>query len=137
MALGDVLDRDPGFGRQRCRALPHPIAQRLGKLRVIEDADAVGIEKPRHPLGVADHRQRPGDHHPVVAGQHPGYPIVIAFRQRLAHGIPRQVTLSRGMLHQTYWFRLRRLRGTVDRAGRNVSEHRAGLETANVEADPP
>ena len=29
------------------------------------------------------------------------------------------------------------LGGTADRAGRNVSEHRAGLETVNVGADPP
>jgi hypothetical protein len=28
-------------------------------------------------------------------------------------------------------------RGTADRAGRNVSEHRAGLEIVNVGADPP
>jgi hypothetical protein len=28
-------------------------------------------------------------------------------------------------------------RGTADRAGRNASEHRAGLERVNVGADPP
>jgi hypothetical protein len=28
-------------------------------------------------------------------------------------------------------------RGSADRAGRNVSEHRAGLESSNVGADPP
>lgn len=28
-------------------------------------------------------------------------------------------------------------RGPADRAGRNVREHRAGPETADVEADPP
>jgi hypothetical protein len=28
-------------------------------------------------------------------------------------------------------------RGSADRAGRNVSEHRAGLEISNVGADPP
>jgi hypothetical protein len=28
-------------------------------------------------------------------------------------------------------------RGSADRAGRNASEHRAGLETVNVGADPP
>jgi hypothetical protein len=37
MTLGDVLDRDRGFLRQRRRALPHAIAQRRGKLRVIEN----------------------------------------------------------------------------------------------------
>ena len=28
-------------------------------------------------------------------------------------------------------------RGSADRAGRNVSEHQAGLEMVNVEGDPP
>ena len=107
--LREVLDGDPGLGGQRCRTLAHPIAQRHGKLRVVEDADAVGIEKPGHPLGIANRRQRPGDHHPVVAGQHPGDPVVVALRQRLAHAAP-PATMPRGRLHQTYWFRLRRLR---------------------------
>jgi hypothetical protein len=34
-------------------------------------------------------------------------------------------------------FEKRPYRGPADRAGRNVSEHRAGLEIVNVGADPP
>lgn len=34
-------------------------------------------------------------------------------------------------------FEKRPRRGSADRAGRNVSEHRAGLEIVNVGADPP
>jgi hypothetical protein len=34
-------------------------------------------------------------------------------------------------------FEKRPRRGSADRAGRNVSEHQAGLEMVNVEADPP
>jgi hypothetical protein len=81
MRLGDVLDQDPSLGGQRRRTLAHPIAQRLGEVRVVEDADATGIEIPSHPCGVAHYGQRPSDHQPVVARQHPGNPIVVALRQ--------------------------------------------------------
>jgi hypothetical protein len=37
VALGDVLDRDPCLRCQRCRPLAHAVAQRRGKLRVIEE----------------------------------------------------------------------------------------------------
>ena len=54
-----------------------------GKFRVVEDADPSGIQVTGHPVGIANPRQRPGDHHPVVARQHPGNPVVVALRQRL------------------------------------------------------
>jgi RNA-directed DNA polymerase len=41
-----------------------------------------------HPSSIAGHRQRPGYHQSVVARQHPGDPLVVAFRQRLAHAAP-------------------------------------------------
>ena len=85
VALGDVLDRDPRLRCQRCRPLAHAVAQRRGKLRVIEDANPDGVEKPRHSLGVAHRGKRPGHHHPVVTGQHAGDPIVIALRERPRH----------------------------------------------------
>jgi hypothetical protein len=31
-----------------------------------------------------------------MAGQYPGDPVVVALRQRFAHGIPRKMTLSAG-----------------------------------------
>jgi hypothetical protein len=84
VALADMLDRDPCFSGQRCRRLPHPVAQRRGKVRIVEDADPVGVEEPRHPLGVADGGQRPGHNNPVVAGQNAGNPVVVAFTSALA-----------------------------------------------------
>ena len=54
------------LGGQQCRSLAHSITQRLGKCRVVEDADAIGIEIPGHPRRVAYHRQCAGDDHTVV-----------------------------------------------------------------------
>src|SRR5271166_3280353 len=58
----------------------------------------------------AANRQCPADHDPIVARQYPCDPIVVALRQRLRHAPPNQMTISPRRLHQTYWFRLRRLR---------------------------
>ena len=109
MRLGDVLDGNSRFGGQRCRTVAHAVAQRLGKLGVVEDADALGIQIPGHPGSIANPRQRAGDHQSVVARKYPADPVVVAFRQRLAHPPP-PATMPQGRLHQTYWFRLRRLR---------------------------
>jgi hypothetical protein len=81
MLLGDELDRNPGLQRQRLGVFPHTITQRRGKLRIIENANLVGVEKLRHPGREAHPRERPGHHHPIIAGQHPGNPIVIPLRQ--------------------------------------------------------
>ena len=98
MALGNVLDANPGLERKRCGPIPHTIAQRLGELWIIEDANARGIQEPRHPLRIADDRQRAGDHDTVVAGQNPRDPLVIPLGQRLGHAAPHQMTLSTGKL---------------------------------------
>jgi len=110
MTLGDVLDRDRGFLRQRRRALPHAIAQRRGKLRVIENPNLVGVKKPRHPLRVARPRKRSRHHHPVITGQNTRNPLLVALRQRRHHTAPRHQLHRRPILHQPLWFRLRRLR---------------------------
>jgi hypothetical protein len=81
VAFGDVLDRDSGLHRHRRGARAHRIAQRRGKLRIIENPNLVGVEKPRHSLGVAHPRKRPRHHHPIKTGQHRGNPLVVAFRQ--------------------------------------------------------
>ena len=86
MALGDMLNRDPGFSGQRCRRLAHPIAQCHGKLRVVENTDLVGVEEPRHPVRVADGGERPGHHNPVVAGQHFRNSVAVAFHKCAHHG---------------------------------------------------
>src|ERR1700732_4124393 len=85
VALGDVLDRDPRLRCQRCRPLAHAVAQRRGKLRVIEDANPDRVEKLRHSRGVAHRGKRPGHYHTVVTGQHAGDPIVIALGERPRH----------------------------------------------------
>jgi hypothetical protein len=87
VVLGDMLDRDPGFSGPRCRRLAHPVAQYHGKFRVVENTDLVGVEEPRHPLGVADGGKRPGHHNPVVTAQDPGYPVSVAlFHKRACRG---------------------------------------------------
>src|SRR5215469_7985488 len=107
MRLGDVLDRDPCRSCEGYGTLPYAIPQRHCELRVVEDADPTGVEKPRHALGIADTGQRPGDHHPVVARQDPSYLPTVALDQRLAHTSPRH---PGGRLLEAYWFRLCRLR---------------------------
>jgi hypothetical protein len=96
MLVADVLDRDSRSRGQRRRLLAHLVTQRFGKLRVIEDAHVIGVEKFRHPIGVANRGQRSGDHHPVVARQHPGNPVVVAFQQGAAHGILGCCGIGRG-----------------------------------------
>ena len=88
MRLAYVLDLNTGLSRQRRGCLADAFAQRLGEVRVIEDADPSGVEIPRHPLGVAHRRQRPGDHQPVVTRQHPTDPVGIPLRQCLGHAVP-------------------------------------------------
>jgi hypothetical protein len=81
VALGDVLDRDPGLRRHCRRARTHRIAQCRGELRIIEGPDVAGVKKSSHAGGVAHAGKSPGHHHPVITGQHAGNPLVIALRQ--------------------------------------------------------
>ena len=83
--LVDVLD---GHARHRRRfhgRRTNAIAQRLGKARVVKDADAARVQKARHPLRVTRPRQRACNDHPVVAGQHAHQPLAISLRQHLRH----------------------------------------------------
>jgi hypothetical protein len=66
MRLAHVLDADPRFRRHGRRCLADPFAQCLGELGVVEDADPVRVEISRHAIGIANRRQCPGDHQPVV-----------------------------------------------------------------------
>ena len=43
------------------------------------------MEEPGHPGCVADRRKCPGYHHPIVAGQDPGNPVVIAIHKCACH----------------------------------------------------
>jgi putative membrane protein len=75
----------PACAASDAAPLAHTVAQRRGKLRVIEDANPDRVENFRHSCGVAHRGKRPGHHHPVVTGQHAGDPIVIALRERPCH----------------------------------------------------
>ena len=85
MRLGNVLDPCPLLGCQLLRAFPNPIAQRLGKARVVEDPNPIGVQKARHARRVADPRQRTRNHNPVVAGQHSMQAPLISLRQHPHH----------------------------------------------------
>jgi len=65
--LLDVLNRRAGFGRQALGIPLDLLGQRLGEERVVEDADAAGVEDTGHPLGVAGPRQRARDDDAVKA----------------------------------------------------------------------
>jgi hypothetical protein len=80
-----VLDAHAGGCRNLRRILPDLIAQAGGKLRIIENADAVRVKKGRHALGMANDRKRAGYNNPVIAGKHPGNPLIVAFNKPLRH----------------------------------------------------
>jgi len=109
VALGNMLNRDPGFRCQQRCLIAHLIAQRHRKVRVVENTDLVGVEEPRHPTCVADGRKRPGHNNPVVTGQHTGNPVAVAFHKRACHKHPRLSWRRMAML-QPLWFRFIRLR---------------------------
>ena len=85
MALCDVFDRDIGCVRHARRRRTHLIAQFRGKVGILENANAVRVEKPRHPVGVAHRGQCPGDDHPVVATQNPRDPGVVTLLKCPGH----------------------------------------------------
>jgi hypothetical protein len=65
----DELDFEPGLRSQAFGVLANPVAIGLGPFRIVEDADAVGVEIVRHALGKADLRNGAGDDDAVVTGK--------------------------------------------------------------------
>ena len=61
VAAGNVFDGNAGSRSQLGRALTHTVAKRLGKSRIVEDADLPRREKCRHPRRIARPRQGAGD----------------------------------------------------------------------------
>ena len=55
-ALAHELDLDAGLFGELLRVGTHLVSQRLGKARVVEDADVPGVQVRRHPLGVRQAR---------------------------------------------------------------------------------
>ena len=70
VALGNVLDGHAGGTGQLGGADAHPIPQRFGKSRIVEDPDLPGREKCRHSLRIAGSRQCAGDDDPIITGEH-------------------------------------------------------------------
>ena len=109
VALGDVLDRDPRLRRQRCRPLAHAVAQRRGKLRVVEDAHLDSrretASSPRRSTPWEASRSPPPGRNRTAPRQ--------SDRRSAPRAIPssgsRQLCHRRTML-PPLWFRLRRLR---------------------------
>ncbi len=99
----------PAASQTCLRALADALAQRLGKARVIEDADAARVQKARHPARVARAGQRARHDDAVVARQHavqvrrvPSVSAVAAMVDHLAVGST--------VIVLPVWFRLCRLR---------------------------
>ena len=70
--LADKLDLDASLRRHLFGVLPNPVPERLGELRVIEDANLPLKQERCHSPGKADPRQGPENQHPVPATQHAG-----------------------------------------------------------------
>src|SRR5258707_12662512 len=59
-------------------------AKWFGKSRIVEDPDLPRRKISHHSLRVTGSRQRAGDDHPVIAGEHPGEALAVTLRQRLS-----------------------------------------------------
>ena len=90
MSLGDVFDLNAGIDSGRMGHCSNLVTQRLGKARVIKDADAFGVKKTGHALCVARTRQCTRYHNTVVAGQHPDQTIRVALCKVGSHHSPRR-----------------------------------------------
>jgi len=82
VAVGNVLDGNAGGRSQLGGALAHTVTKRLGKSRIVEDADLPRRQKCRHPLCITHPGQRTGDDDPVVAGEHPGEALAVTLSQQ-------------------------------------------------------
>jgi hypothetical protein len=81
-----MRDRDPGFQHHRSRARGSCIY--TNQIRIFDYSEFGSTLRERNrvfPLSVADGGKRPGHNNPVVAGQHLGYPVVVAFYKCTCH----------------------------------------------------
>jgi len=70
--LTNVVELQPGFGRQRFRIRFDGLGERLHELHEIEDSRAPRRQVLGHPVGAAQRRQRADDDHAVKASQYSG-----------------------------------------------------------------
>src|SRR5262249_27504156 len=85
VAVGNVLNGNAGSRSQLGGALAHTVTKRLGKSRIVEDADLPRRKKCRHPFRIARPGQGPGDDDPVVAGEHPSETLAVTLGQQPPH----------------------------------------------------
>ena len=86
VAFAQKLDVDPVVRRQALGILPQPVAERLGKPRVVENADVALVQIRGHALGKTDPRQRAKQQDAVPAGKCPrDLGCVTVRQQRQAH----------------------------------------------------
>lgn len=81
VSFSDELDFDPGLPRQPLGAVSQPFAERLGKLRVVEDPNLPFVEVGGHLRRVADLRQRAENQDAIPASQHPCNLILVPLGQ--------------------------------------------------------
>src|ERR1700747_3174778 len=77
-----VLEVKAGSRSQLGSAPAHTVTKRLGKSRIVEDADLPRRQKCRHPLCITHPGQSTGDDDPVVGGRHPGEPLAVTLGQQ-------------------------------------------------------
>jgi hypothetical protein len=88
--LAHVVDLQTVGGGQFLRIGLDGVAERLGKLGKVEDANPPFRQIRRHPIGVTKHRQRPLHDHPVIARQHASDLLGVTFgQQNESHPPPR------------------------------------------------
>src|SRR5499427_3820293 len=58
------------------------VTKRLGKSRIVEDADLPRRQECRHPFCITHSGQRTGDDDPVVAREHPGEALAVTLAQQ-------------------------------------------------------
>src|SRR5499427_8607572 len=82
LAVGNMLDGNGGTRRQLGGALAHAVTKRLGKSRIIEDADLPRRQKGRHAVRVARPGQGAGDDDPVIAGERSSEALAVTLGQQ-------------------------------------------------------
>jgi len=85
--LPDELDRLPVRRGQRLRGLFDPVSQPHHQRQILRQRPLPAVQVGRHPVPVADRRQRAEEQNPVVTRQHAGNLVRIA-RLQVAHGSP-------------------------------------------------
>src|SRR5215469_10256808 len=82
VAVGNMLDGEAGSCSQLAGTPAHTVTKRLGKSRIVEDADLSRRQKCRHPICITRPGQRTGDDDPVVAREHPVEALAVTLAQQ-------------------------------------------------------